>query len=157
MKDIEHIDPTTNNTVGAFYRGTYDAPQRIVFYREPDRPQIDEEERNSPQHTRSPRRNVEVRYNTQGSRTSHQSRNGTNRNHHLNARRSPGVRFSSRDNGNDDDRVVLTQPIQQQIIFKDKPVELPDGVRNHKYMFFSLQSSIHSFLLSITNITNNLV
>lgn len=64
MKDIEHIDPTTGNTVGIYRRGVPDAPSVYTYYRHPE-----------------------------------------------------GVAGDT----------VTQQPIPQLIIFKDRPVKLPDG------------------------------
>lgn len=32
--DREHIDPITYNQIGVYYRGTFDAPQKISFFHE---------------------------------------------------------------------------------------------------------------------------
>ena len=69
MKDIEHIDTETQNTVGLYRRCCPDAPGEYTFYRYP-----------------------------------------------------PGAEPG-------EDGTITQQPIPQQIIFRDRPVKLPDGVR----------------------------
>ena len=83
MKDIEHIDPATGNTVGIYRRGVRDAPSVYTYYRHPD-----------------------------------------------------GVTGET----------VTQQPIPLHIVFRDRPVKLPDGVCRA-----DLEIIIYNFSINLVN------
>ncbi len=114
MKDAEHIDPISNNLIGVYKRGINDAPSIITFYREPEIPnnvvEETEESFSDHRHHSSPRHPSSKRH--------HSSQGHSNRRYRQSSRR------------NSDYAVITNQPIKLHIVFREKPVLLPDGVSN---------------------------
>ena len=123
MKDTEHIDPITYNQIGVYYRGTFDAPQKITFFREAESQRENREENMETEDILSDTRGAQ-RTSRSGRRGRQEGRRSSRHSHvsHNKNQRSVGARFH---NG---EITITNEPIEQQIIFRDKPVLLPDGV-----------------------------
>ena len=137
MKDTEHIDPISGHLVGVYRKGRVDAPRKISFYREPDyasgEEEIEEESFDELSH-----RQIEGR----GNRRKHGNvRRARDRQSHPSHKSSQSRRFSgeysrlSRSH-QDEYNTTRNEPIRLHIYFKDKPVQLPDGVCIIKYRIF---------------------
>ena len=117
MKDTEHFDSISNNFIGVYRRGCIDGPRKITFYREPNA-NIDEQQENEETFS-----DTNYRQNSRGAAGHRRHSSQRHDSRQFSLRDSDSVKFK-----NGRATIITNQPIKLHIVFKDKPVLLPDGV-----------------------------